>query len=217
MDNVSIYFKRKEGRWWNLNLVEPIKDKDTVRNIIDYLKNNSERDSILFLIGIYTGLRISDILKLHVKDVVGKNSLNIRDNKTKKINRIEFNPELKKALDNYTKDKDSKEFLIKSRKGTNKPIKRGQAYKILKQAAKLYNLDNIGTHSLRKTFGYHLYEQTKDIIQVQKALNHEDASYTRRYIGIDSEIINKSIKKLRYWDLLITCFNVVVSLDYMIA
>ncbi|WP_443662425.1 tyrosine-type recombinase/integrase [Clostridium sp.] len=181
-----------------MNLVEPIKDKEIVRSIIDYLKNDNERDSILFLIGIYTGLRIGDILKLQVKDVAGKKSLNIRDTKTKKSNRLEFNQELKKALDHYTNNKSSEEFLIISKKGNNKPITRGQAYKILKKVANLYNIDNIGTHSMRKTFGYHLYNQTKDIVQVQKALNHSDASYTRRYIGIDSEIINKSIKKLRY-------------------
>jgi len=181
-----------------MNLVEPIKDKDTVRNIIDYLKNNNERDGILFLMGIYTGLRIGDILKLHIRDVVGKKSLNIRDNKTNKINRLDFNPELKKALDHYTKDKEPGEFLIKSRNGKNKAITRSRSYKILKQVAELYNLDNIGNHSLRKTFGYALYEQTKDIVQVQKALNHGDASQTRRYIGIDNEIINKSIKNLRY-------------------
>lgn len=181
-----------------MNLVEPIKDKETVRNIIDYFKNNNERDSILFLMGIYLGLRIGDILKLHIGDVKDKKSLNIRDNKTKKINRLEFNLELKKALDHYTKDKASGEYLIKSRKGTNKSITRGQAYKILHSAAKMYDIENIGVHSMRKTFGFHLYEQTKDIEQVQRALNHEDSSYTRRYIGIDNETVNKSIKKLRY-------------------
>lgn len=181
-----------------MNLVEPIKDKEVVRNIVIYFKEKNERDSILFLMGIYTGLRIGDILKLRIKEVKGKKYLNIKDNKTNKTNRLEFNQELKKALDQYTINKNPEEFLIKSKKGNNKPITRGQAYKILKQAANLYDMDNIGTHSMRKTFGYHLYSQTKDIVQVQTALNHGDAAHTRRYIGIDSEIINKSIKNLRY-------------------
>jgi integrase len=181
-----------------LNLVEPIKEKEMVRDIICYFKRASERDSILFLMGVYTGLRIGDILKLRVRDVRGKRSLNIRDNKTKKTNRLDFNSELKNALDQYTKDKESYEYLIMSRKGTNKPITRGQAYKILNKAAELFSLDNIGVHSMRKTFGYHLYEQTKDIVQVQKALNHGDAAHTRRYIGVDTEKVNRSIKKLKY-------------------
>ena len=181
-----------------MNSVEPIKDKKIVRNLIEYFKKNNERNSILFLMGIYTGLRISDILKLNIRDVAGKKSLNIRDNKTNKINRLEFNHELKKALDHYTREKEPGEYLIKSRNGKNGPITRGQAYKILKKAAKVHGLNNIGVHSMRKTFGYHLYKQTKDIVQVQKALNHGDPSYTRYYIGIDSEIVNKSIKQLRY-------------------
>lgn len=181
-----------------MNIVEPIKDKEIVREIINYLKNDNERDSILFLIGIYTGLRIGDILKLKVKDVKEKNTLNIRDSKTNKINRLEFNLELKKAIEEYTKDKTSGDYLIKSRNGYNQPITRGQAYKILKKVANIFNIDNIGIHSLRKTFGYHLYNLTRDIVQVQKALNHSSAAETRRYIGVDQETVNKSIRKLRY-------------------
>lgn len=181
-----------------MNIVEPIKDKEIVREIINCLKNDNERDSILFLIGIYTGLRIGDILKLKVKDVREKSTLNIRDSKTKKINRLEFNSELKKAIEEYTKDKAPGDYLIKSRNGYNKPISRGQAYKILKKVANIFNMDNIGIHSLRKTFGYHLYNLTRDIVQVQKALNHSSAAETRRYIGVDQETVNKSIRKLRY-------------------
>jgi integrase len=181
-----------------MNLVEPIRDKEVVRDMIAYLKRQNTRNEIMFMMGVYTGLRISDILALKVKDVKGKRSLNIHDKKTGKSNRLDFNIELKRELDAYTKGRDPEEYLIKSRNGENRPITRGQAYKILHGAAKKFSMDNCGTHTLRKTFGFFLYDLTKDIVQVQTALNHSDAAYTRRYIGIDRDIVNKSIKRLRF-------------------
>ena len=55
-----------------MNFVEPIRDKTTVQDIADYLKDRHEKYYIMFLIGIYSGLRISDILKLKLRDLRGK-------------------------------------------------------------------------------------------------------------------------------------------------
>lgn len=149
--------------------------------------------------GIYTGHRIGDILKIKIGDVHNKVDLNIRDSKTKKENKLEFHNELFKALKEFTKDKDSDDFLIKSRQGYNKPISRTQAYRILQEVADEFKIDSIGCHSLRKTFGYHLYFATnKDVVQVQKALNHSHPSVTLRYIGIEQEDTNKAIQKLNF-------------------
>ena len=52
-----------------LNTVEPIREMDLVLDVADYLRSKNERDYVLFMFGIYTGLRISDILKLRVRDV----------------------------------------------------------------------------------------------------------------------------------------------------
>lgn len=61
--------------------VEPIKDKAVVNDIIDYLKLKSDRDAMLFTFGIYSGLRISDIIKLRVRDVRGQGQDNSKRNK----------------------------------------------------------------------------------------------------------------------------------------
>lgn len=55
-----------------MNTVEPIRDIDTVWDIADYLGETSERNRMMFLFGIYVGIRISDILKLKVRDVRDK-------------------------------------------------------------------------------------------------------------------------------------------------
>jgi len=186
-----------------MNFVQPIRDPDTIQEIELYLKNKCERDYILFLLGIYTGLRISDILSLKVKDLKGKDFLVIREKKTKRKKNngrsIELNPILKKELKKFLKNKANHEYVIKSRVGKNKPITRERAYMILKEAAQEYKVDSLGCHSMRKTLGFHLYQQTKDVVLVQKALNHEDPEYTLRYIGIEQDQVNSKMSKLRYY------------------
>ena len=71
------------------------------------------------------------------------------------------------------------------------------AYRILNQAARQVGLSDIGTHTLRKTFGYHFYQRTKDVALLQKVFNHSSPSITLRYIGIDQDVIDKAIEGFR--------------------
>ena len=186
-----------------MNFMQPIRDPELLEQIELYFKNKNQRDYILFLIGIYTGLRISDILSLKVKDLKGRDYLNISEKKTKKKKnnrrRIELNPNLKRELKKFLEDKPEHEYVIKSRVGGNKAITRERAYMILNEAAKEFNIDSLGCHSMRKTLGYHLYKQTKDVVLVQMALNHEDPEYTLRYIGIEQDQVNSKISKLNFY------------------
>lgn len=61
-----------------MNYVEPIRDKTTVQDIADYLKEVHEKYYIMYMIGIYSGLRVSDILKLKVRDVRDKTDIKLR-------------------------------------------------------------------------------------------------------------------------------------------
>jgi len=181
-----------------LNTVEPIRDINIINDIMDYLKADNERDYVLFSFGIYSGLRISDILKLRVRDIRNKKHIYMREKKTGKERRFIISKELKNIFDNYIKDKKDYEYLFASRKGLNKPISRQRAYMILKEAGKRFGIESIGTHSLRKTFGYFLYNQTKDILVVKEVLGHADVSITRRYIGLTQDDKDKLIKGLSY-------------------
>ena len=63
----------ERGRF-RVNTVEPIRDMDLIFDMMDFLKGQNVRDYVLFMFGIYTGLRISDILKLRVRDVKEKDA-----------------------------------------------------------------------------------------------------------------------------------------------
>jgi len=182
-----------------MNFVQPIRDPNMVKDIANYLRNRSERNYIMFLMGIYTGLRISDILQRRILDVKDKKNIIIREQKTQKRREIEINPLLKKEFSNYCKDKDPDDYLIKSRQNYNRPISRSMAYKILQDAADKFHIESIGTHTLRKTFGYHFYNQTKDVVTLQKIFNHSHPAITLRYIGIEQESINEAMKRFKIY------------------
>ena len=132
-------------------------------------KKKNERNYILFVMGINTGLRISDILKLKVGDVQGSH-ISMREMKTGKQKRIQITSSLKRELKWFNEGREVEEYLLKSRKGKNRPIGRSMAYKILKSIVAEFGLDEIGTHTLRKTYGYHMYMQTKNIALLMEIL-----------------------------------------------
>lgn len=180
-----------------MNYVEPIRDPDMVKNICAYLKEQNLRDFIMFYIGIYSGLRISDILKLRVGDVRNRDSINIREKKTRKQKIYTINPLLKKEVRYYCEGKGSSEYLIKSREGENRPLGRVRAYQIMKDVGEYFDIPDLGTHTLRKTFGYHHYQQYKDVVMLQKIFNHASPAITLKYIGYEQENINISIKNFK--------------------
>lgn len=180
-----------------MNYVEPIRDIEIVKSIADYLYKDNDRNYIMFLMGIYSGLRISDILERRIREVKNKDYISIREKKTHNQRIIQINPMLKRALKAYCQEKALDEYLIRSREGNNKPITRDMAYKILRGACERYGLSNIGTHTMRKTFGYHYYKQTGDVVTLQKIFGHSSPAITLKYIGIQQEDINKAIKNFK--------------------
>lgn len=182
-----------------MNFVEPIRDKAKVLAIAEYLKTEvDEKYFIMFMTGIYSGLRISDILKLRVKDVRGKTEIRIRETKTGKEKQFPVNSELGAALQKYCECRRDNTFLIPSSKADNKAVSREYAYKVIHNAGLHFGLDNLGTHTMRKTFGYHFYQQTKDIVLLMRIFNHHDQSKTLRYIGIEQSTINDAMRKFSY-------------------
>lgn len=167
-----------------MNEVQPIK---SIRDINKMKKALHGRDRLLFIIGINTTLRISDILSLKYSDIQGDYII-LKEKKTGKSKRIRINSAIKNALPRRVTN--SEEWLFPSRKG-NGPISRVQAWRILKDAADraAINID-IGTHSMRKTAAYHAYKNGTDISLLMRVLNHSSQRETLRYIGIESEQID---------------------------
>lgn len=179
-----------------MNFVQPIRDPEIIRAIKEDLVEKSDRNRMLFITGINSGLRISDILLLRVIDTK-KSYFNLIEKKTGKKKRIEMTPGLRLEFKEYVEGKQDHEYLFKSREGVNKPISRSMAYKILSESAAKFGLDDIGTHTLRKTFGYHFYKKYKNVAMLQQIFNHRDQETTLIYIGISQDEMDKAMKNFK--------------------
>ncbi len=172
-----------------MEFVQPIRNLKQIETIKKLLKSQNLRDYCLFVLGINSGLRISDLLKLKISDVIEKNKvkdrIRLREIKTGKYKDFPLSNNTKSAIKEYLKTRDYKEneplFLSRKNKGF---LMRNQAYKIINDVAKSVGIkEKIGTHTLRKTFGYHAYNNGYDIALIQRLFNHSSPSVTLRYIG----------------------------------
>jgi len=169
-----------------MQVVQPIRDHEKIKEIQEILIRQSHRDWLLFTIGINSGLHLSDLLTLKVKDLRGKSNVRIREERTGKEKTITLHPQLEESIEEYLRYMDDDAYVFPSQR-TGKPIKRIRVYRILNEAAKQAGLNDIGTHTLRKTYGYHYYQKTKNVSVLRDLFNHSAPSVTLRYIGVASE------------------------------
>lgn len=180
-----------------MNEVDAIKSK---RDINRMKKALHGRDRTLFVLGVSLGLRISDLLTLKVGDLRGKDHIKIREGKTAKWRRIDFSQTVIDEAKALTGD--DGDYVFESRKrnadGTSKPISRVQAYRILNDGAKRAGLEHlsIGTHTLRKSHGWMLYNNGVPLSRIMTMLNHSSEKMTARYIGITADEIAEAYKAI---------------------
>lgn len=177
-----------------MNVVQPIRDAAKVVAIEEDLAARNRRDWMLFVAGTNSGMRISDLLPLRVKDVRGRH-LVFKEKKTRKRKFLRITPKLMKAFGEYTSGKADTVFLFRSRQGGNQPMTRARAYQIMRATAHRHGLDHIGTHTLRKTFGYHFYQQTHDVALLQEIFNHSSPAVTLRYIGVNQDMMDDAMSR----------------------
>lgn len=188
----------------------PITSTEKVLDIQDYLKYKNYRDYVLFLVGVTTGYRAGDLVKLKAREIrealrrneftiyEGKkmNSKNIRkENRKPRV--VELIPGVKKVLKEYIRDMKDYEYIFQSRKGVNKAIGVPAVSNILKEAGNYFGLCDITAHSMRKTYAYKIYvESGRDIVAVKELLGHRSIEETKLYIGLDKEKYHQYSKSL---------------------
>ncbi len=174
-----------------MTTVEPIRNKKDIKKVENILEKQSMRNFLLFVFGTNCGLRISDLLSLNVGDVRNKTHIQIVERKTGKFKRFPINDRLRPLIEEFVKGRRNKEPLFKSHWGRR--LDRVTAYYLIRDACELAGLhEKVGTHSMRKTFGYHHYQQFKDVVILQKIFNHSSPQITLRYIGIEQDQIDNS-------------------------
>lgn len=195
-----------------MNEVQPIRDMAVIIQIQNYLKVTSFRNYIFFSMGIHSGLRVSDLLQLKVGAVrdqlhitfVAEKTKN-RKKKKKKRKKFIIHPDIYQDLMLYIDEMDDEDYLFPSRQRKKltgvkgEPIHRITAYKMISGVAARFGLTDIGVHSLRKTWGYHLYKDNPmNLALLMDMFGHEDITTTLRYIGITQDSMDEAIRRLSY-------------------
>ena len=157
------------------------------------------RNKMLFLIGINLSLRISDLVSLRWNfflkdDMTFRDFYKIQPKKTKKTGKfvtLYFNDVVKKSITNYIEQypiEDLNGFVFKSREGAGAVSERSVWRIIVDASAEAGIEHNVGTHSLRKTFGFWVWHNAEDkekaLVMLMVIFNHSSVATTKKYIGI---------------------------------
>jgi len=193
-----------------MNFVEPIRDRKRIAQIKNLLRGQGRfRDLLLFVVGVNTALRISDVLCLRISDFLDeKRHLRrrfwIREQKRGKRQEVVVNESIRAAFIEYlaaysevAQMPEHFDFFNTKTHDYTQPIKRGQAWKFMRAVCGEIGLPgNYGTHSLRKTWGYHARQQGVDLALIMHKLNHASLVYTKRYLGITDAELEAVIQRL---------------------
>ena len=177
-------------------------DNDEIRSVSTCFTGTFEvRNRGLFVLGVSTGGRISELLSLRIGDVF-QNKKPVTDLLyTKRIVKgdevsrsVPVNADGRKAINalvNWHRwhygSVASKRPLFPSRhKSGTVVLHRQTAHEILKNAFIAAGLNGkLATHSLRKSFAQRLYDKTGDIYLVQALLGHRNIATTQNYLGVN--------------------------------
>ena len=199
--------------------VKAIKDRTTMEEVQAYLKDNfgeyGVRNYTIFQVGKATLLRVSDVLNLKQSDVYDdqgnvKRNAEIHDIKTGKRNTLYLSP-VRKDLEKYhdllvEKGLDKSEWLFPAGKrgrgggfDINRPVSTHTFYVVMQQTGEMLGFNYLGTHTMRKTGAYMVYQQRgHNIGLVMKLLNHSSEETTLAYIGLDREDVEDQLDKVDF-------------------
>ena len=184
-----------------MGVVLAIKNMDKVLELLAWFQERSDRNALLFRLGINTALRIGDILKIQYKDIFNgggefREYLQLNETKTGKERKRKLNDQIRPHILKYCKfyRMEGDDYLFFSVQDPSKHIHRTTAWRLLKAGAEACGMEHIGTQSLRKTCGRHVYYSSKKNIALTMALlNHSKPKETLIYIGEDQADVDAAL------------------------
>jgi integrase len=186
----------------------PLSDEEVLLMARSFGGVYANRDRALFLLGVKSGFRISELLSLHVGDVwqygrvVDRVTVQRRHMKNQREGRtVILHPEAKAALATWLRTmrqdpgSTAQTFVFRSRKGVNRPISTVQAWRILHEVVTTNELTGkVGTHAMRKTFANRVYHQLNhDLVKTQRAMGHKNINSTVAYLSFVEDEIDQAI------------------------
>lgn len=185
----------------------PIRNQRDIEIIKEYyLKRRQYRNYALFVVGINTALRISDLLSLEWGDVFDFQKeawvtyVKVKEKKTGKQNVIFLNQNARQALELYRTAAgavDGQDKIFCNNRNRRVAIMRTQAYAVIRRACSDSGIEGkISCHSLRKTFGYHAWKRNVPEVMLMNIFNHSSFAITRCYLGIEQDDKDEVFRKM---------------------
>jgi integrase/recombinase XerD len=179
---------------------------DEIKTVFKILKN--ERNCALFALGIYSGLRIGEIItlkrnQLFTKDGGVRNVLKVVRLKRKSTvySDIPIHPKLRDRLDAYRKaveDEARSKWLFPSEVSETGHIERVRAHYILRAAFDSLNLQDASTHSMRRTCLTNMSRAGIPLRTIQEISGHASLGQLQEYLAVDPADKQKAISALKY-------------------
>lgn len=185
----------------------PLTDEE-IQKVIDKLSRArsryAKRNVLLFLFGLKTGFRITELLSIKVQDVLTKEG-KVSDHIHVKRNHVKaktfgrscvLHPDIKRRIKPVIDSMELKpdDYLFCSQRTRDK-MRRESVHRMFKKSYDLLGLTGmLGTHCMRKTFAKNVYRRTGyDILATRDALGHSDVWNTVKYLQADRDKINQAI------------------------
>ena len=188
-----------------METVQPIRDLDTLNRCYDIAREHDKHRrtgevswELILLVGFNTSLRVSDFRRFRVEDLRGKDYAQMKAKKTGKEARILINPSARKEINRLLNGRKGDEYIFQSRQRDSvthkyRPISRQRCYQIINAIADEAGIqDRIGCHTLRKTFGYHYYKMTGDVVSLQRMLFHSCQREMLGYMALCRRILMRA-------------------------
>lgn len=176
--------------------VEALRSKEEIgefKTLLVEMNNGNTLYRDLFIFLSHTGYRISDALPVEYSHINGE-ELEVKEQKTGKIRRVKLHPTVLGMIAERRDKHPHHTFLfeVETNRAKGKAVSRQSVSKAFREAGDRLG-KKIGTHTGRKTLGYAVYKNTKDLGLTMKMLNHSSAATTQAYIGITDSDVSKAM------------------------
>lgn len=182
-------------------------DWEQFRSMISKLERDGEyKFCLLVTVGVFTGLRISDILLFKFKQFDDTDTLTIQEKKTRKTRLIRINPDLKEIVQRIKLKMgitDPEQFIFANKYDT-KPIDKSYVNVKLKELFRFYGIEvegNVSSHLFRKTLGRRVLKlnnySNESVILLMHLFQHSSVGITKSYLGIREKEVQDVYDSLR--------------------
>lgn len=181
--------------------VHAVKNLDTVKLVSHLLERTyGQQIADVWNLGLNLALRISDLLSIRFEDIHSDRVV-LTEGKTGKLATIKLNDKAREIIERRRAEYPDHVYLFQSHRNRwslrkePRPLSRRYVSFAISMIGEEVGLA-LGTHSMRKTRGYHLYKNTNDLARVMKMLRHSSEAVTLRYIGITQEDVDRDFVEL---------------------